>query len=165
MTSTICVGITPARKGMCVYEGHGSVCSPVITESQWLQAWCPAARYQAGLEDADLSSKAVGLPDAHWLCLHVIGRPYQHSYASLGSGGAPGEIAKITIKHEFAYGEQGQPPQIPPRATLMFEIEVISWIAKDAFHQNQPCVSHSSPCSSSGRIVVVGAENSGSLAS
>mmetsp|Transcript_20166 Transcript_20166/g.47000 ORF Transcript_20166/g.47000 Transcript_20166/m.47000 type:complete len:691 (+) Transcript_20166:64-2136(+) len=42
-----------------------------------------------------------------------------------------GEVSKITIKPEFAYGEPGQPPKIPPSATLVFEIELISWVSKD----------------------------------
>lgn len=31
----------------------------------------------------------------------------------------------LVIGHELAYGEQGRPPQIPPSATLMFDIEVV----------------------------------------
>jgi FK506-binding protein 4/5 len=43
-----------------------------------------------------------------------------------------GEIAKFTIKPEYAYGKAGSPPKIPPDATLVFEIELISWtIEKD----------------------------------
>merc|ERR1719436_2138734 len=32
-----------------------------------------------------------------------------------------GEKARLTIQPEFAYGEQGQPPTIPPSAVLIFE--------------------------------------------
>lgn len=42
-----------------------------------------------------------------------------------------GEIAKFTLAPDFAYGEEGSPPNIPPKATLVFEIELISWSSQD----------------------------------
>jgi len=42
-----------------------------------------------------------------------------------------GEVAKFTIASEFAYGDEGRPPAIPPKATLVFEVELISWISRD----------------------------------
>jgi len=38
-----------------------------------------------------------------------------------------GEICKVTLKPEYAYGASGSPPKIPANATLIFEIELISW--------------------------------------
>jgi len=42
-----------------------------------------------------------------------------------------GEIAKFTLAPEFAYGAAGSPPKIPENATLVFEVELISWASKD----------------------------------
>ncbi|EFJ13182.1 hypothetical protein SELMODRAFT_122637 [Selaginella moellendorffii] len=36
-----------------------------------------------------------------------------------------GEIAEIICKPEYAYGSEGSPPEIPPNATLVFEVELM----------------------------------------
>lgn len=38
-----------------------------------------------------------------------------------------GERAVFTIREDYAYGESGSPPKIPPKATLVFDVELISW--------------------------------------
>eukprot|EP00411_Alexandrium_monilatum_P011778 CAMPEP_0175323062 /NCGR_PEP_ID=MMETSP0093-20121207/72790_1 /TAXON_ID=311494 /ORGANISM="Alexandrium monilatum, Strain CCMP3105" /LENGTH=555 /DNA_ID=CAMNT_0016619957 /DNA_START=49 /DNA_END=1712 /DNA_ORIENTATION=+ len=47
-----------------------------------------------------------------------------------------GELAKFTLAPEFAYGESGSPPKIPANASLVFEIELLSWLSKDDLFQD-----------------------------
>ncbi|XP_065893278.1 inactive peptidyl-prolyl cis-trans isomerase FKBP6-like isoform X2 [Dysidea avara] len=42
------------------------------------------------------------------------------------------ELARFLVKSSYAYGDLGCPPRIPPKATIMFEIELISFVDHNA---------------------------------
>lgn len=42
-----------------------------------------------------------------------------------------GEKARLTCKSQYAYGDSGSPPKIPGGATLIFDIELLSWQEED----------------------------------
>ncbi|XP_014671191.1 PREDICTED: peptidyl-prolyl cis-trans isomerase FKBP4-like isoform X2 [Priapulus caudatus] len=42
-----------------------------------------------------------------------------------------GEICELTCGSEYAYGKAGSPPKIPADATLVFEVELLSWQGED----------------------------------
>lgn len=48
-----------------------------------------------------------------------------------------GELAKFTLSPEYGYGEDGSPPTIPANATLVFEVELLSWFSKDDLFQDE----------------------------
>lgn len=41
-----------------------------------------------------------------------------------------GEKAIFTLRSDYAYGDSGSPPKIPPKATLVFEVELLSWVSE-----------------------------------
>jgi FKBP-type peptidyl-prolyl cis-trans isomerase FkpA len=50
---------------------------------------------------------------------------------------------KLTIPSKLAYGDKGQPPKIPGKATLVFEIELLSIESPDAAASASPSASAS----------------------
>eukprot|EP00730_Choanoeca_flexa_P009774 TRINITY_DN1325_c0_g1_i1.p1 TRINITY_DN1325_c0_g1~~TRINITY_DN1325_c0_g1_i1.p1 ORF type:complete len:406 (+),score=155.74 TRINITY_DN1325_c0_g1_i1:45-1262(+) len=48
-----------------------------------------------------------------------------------------GETAKFTIQSHKAYGKAGSPPKIPADATLVFEVELLSWSNEEDVSKNK----------------------------
>ena len=39
-----------------------------------------------------------------------------------------GEVALFELRADYAYGDEGKPPAVPPAATVRYEVEVLSWV-------------------------------------
>ena len=67
-------------------------------------------------------------------CLYIILFPTGSVIKGWDQGVATmlkGEKSLLTCKPDFAYGEKGSSPKIPPDATLQFEVELLYWKGND----------------------------------
>eukprot|EP00403_Amphidinium_massartii_P033681 CAMPEP_0178437688 /NCGR_PEP_ID=MMETSP0689_2-20121128/35147_1 /TAXON_ID=160604 /ORGANISM="Amphidinium massartii, Strain CS-259" /LENGTH=549 /DNA_ID=CAMNT_0020059949 /DNA_START=121 /DNA_END=1770 /DNA_ORIENTATION=- len=78
------------------------------------------------------SSRSRGKPFTFTLGQGQVIKGWDLGVASMKKG----EVAKFTLAPEFAYGEAGSPPKIPENATLVFEVELLSWVSKDDLFQD-----------------------------
>jgi len=78
------------------------------------------------------SSRSRGTPFKFTLGLGHVIKGWDLGVATMKKG----ELARFTLKPEFAYGDSGSPPKIPANATLVFEVELLDWVSKDDLFQD-----------------------------
>lgn len=69
------------------------------------------------------SSYRKGVPLTFRLGTGAVIKGWDEAFARLRKG----DRATLIIPYWLAYGAHGRPPQIPPRATLIFEVELLDW--------------------------------------
>jgi FKBP-type peptidyl-prolyl cis-trans isomerase len=83
------------------------------------------AHYEGRLLDGTAfdSSYRKGIPFTFRLGTGSVIRGWDEGFGTMKKG----EKRTLIIPHWLAYGEKGRPPKIPPKATLVFEVELIDW--------------------------------------
>jgi peptidylprolyl isomerase len=80
--------------------------------------------YTGYLENGDIFDSSVlrGQPISFRLGAGMVIPGWDEGIAYLNAGGR----ALLSIPYELAYGESGRPPTIPPKARLIFNVELVS---------------------------------------
>ncbi|KAL6060298.1 FK506-binding protein 1A [Balamuthia mandrillaris] len=76
--------------------------------------------YVGKLEDGEIFDESQGYPFRFKLGQGEVINGWDVAVATMTKG----EKAVLTIASDYAYGEEGAPPEIPPNATLLFEVEL-----------------------------------------
>ncbi len=67
------------------------------------------------------ASKPRGVPFEFRIGQGMVIKGFERGVVGMKVGG----VRKVTIPPELGYGKRGAPPQIPPNATLVFDIELL----------------------------------------
>ena len=83
------------------------------------------AHYEGRLLDGTVfdSSYRKGVPFTFRIGMGSVIRGWDEAFLAMKKG----EKRTLIIPHWLAYGDKGRPPKIPPKATLIFEVETIDW--------------------------------------
>jgi FKBP-type peptidyl-prolyl cis-trans isomerase len=69
------------------------------------------------------SSYRRGVPQVFRVGMGLVIPGWDEAFQSMKKG----EKRTLIIPHWLGYGDKGLPPNIPPRATLVFEVELLDW--------------------------------------
>ncbi len=83
------------------------------------------AHYEGRLLDGTTfdSSYRKGIPFVFRSGVGAVIRGWDEAFLTMKKG----EKRTLIIPYWLSYGEKGQPPKIPPKATLIFEVELLDW--------------------------------------
>lgn len=114
-------------------SGDGGVVKEILTPGEgWIRPEVGdelMMHYKGCLEDGTVFDSSYDKSDGPFKFKLGDGKVIK-GWDIVGKTMAKGEKARVTLKPEYGYGEQGSPPKIPPSATLVFEMELIGWQSK-----------------------------------